>query len=56
MATYIRAEGICRCGAPLDWIEGWAEYGDQLVEIVRRGCWVCGWIEYEDGDLEESEL
>jgi len=44
---------VCpRCGGEIVPVEGWAEYGDQLVEITRMGCWGCGWVLYEPEDYE----
>lgn len=44
-----------RCGAKLVMVDGWAEYGDQLVEIQRLGCWKCGYALYEEGDDPEDD-
>jgi hypothetical protein len=38
------------CGGSLVLIDGWAEYGDQTVEIQRLGCWICGYAVSEDDD------
>ncbi len=44
--------GKCpRCRAPLELVDGWREYGDQLVEIQTIGCFACGWNE----DMHEEE-
>lgn len=37
-----------RCGAKLEWIDGWREYGDRLVEIQVKGCMKCGYLVDED--------
>lgn len=45
-----------RCGLDeVTEVEGWTEYGDQLVEITRLGCLSCGWVEDEDGDDQIDE-
>lgn len=46
-----------RCGARTAEIDGWREYGDQLVEITVIGCWECGWNEeMEEDEQDEGEL
>jgi Zn ribbon nucleic-acid-binding protein len=44
-----------RCRAKLEMINGWKEYGDQLVKIQRLGCWKCGYIEGEPEDEDEED-
>ena len=45
-----------RCGARLEMIDGYREYGDQLVEIVVEGCMKCGYLvdEDEEDDWENT--
>ena len=43
--------GRCpRCNARLETIEGWREYGDQLIEIVVEGCMKCGYLVDDESD------
>lgn len=42
-----------RCGARLEMIEGWREYGDRLVEVVVEGCMKCGYLVDEDDEEDE---
>jgi hypothetical protein len=42
-----------RCGHRIEPIEGWREYGDQLVEITVFGCMECGWN--EDMDMDDDD-
>lgn len=43
------------CRSVMAPIPGWQEYGDQLVEITRIGCWICGYYEQTDEDATEDE-
>ena len=44
-----------RCDDPLELIEGWIEYGDQLVMVERLGCWKCGYREGGDDDGDDGD-
>jgi Zn ribbon nucleic-acid-binding protein len=43
-----------RCGARLEMIEGWREYGDRLVDIVVEGCMKCGYAVDDERDDDDE--
>jgi len=45
---------VCpRCGGELVLVDGWAEYGDQQVEVQRLGCYTCGYVRDEDHEDDD---
>lgn len=42
-----------RCGAKLEWIEGWRDYSYGLVKIFVEGCMKCGYLVDEDDGEDE---
>lgn len=43
-----------RCGAKLEMIDGWREYGDRLVEIVVEGCMKYGYLVDKDSNDDDE--